>query len=133
MFHSEWRTGVTGINEQLFEIVAAFTNVLSTLIQSIPIGVDKEQDKLYGQERREDLLDCTLLVFHKVNEILHCSHLSPAHEESKDWDIMRVPSNEVLESLFKATHSDKGYQIFTPEVYEKIKTEVRFQILVRQV
>ena len=48
MFHSEWRTGVTGINEQLFEIVSAFTNVLSTLIQSIPIGVDKEQDKLYG-------------------------------------------------------------------------------------
>lgn len=44
---------------------------------------------------------------------------------------MRIPTNESLESLFKATHSDKAYQIFTPEVYEKIKTESKFDIFVR--
>ena len=32
VFHSEWRTGVTGINEQLFEIVTSFTHVLNTLV-----------------------------------------------------------------------------------------------------
>ena len=44
---------------------------------------------------------------------------------------MRIPTNQSLESLFKATHSDKAYQIFTPEVYEKIKTERKFNIFVR--
>ena len=115
----------------MFEIVAAFTNVINTLILAIPIGINKDEDKIYGQERREDLLDCTLMLFHKVNEKLNCSHLSPAQEESKDWDIMRIPTNEVLESFFKLTHSDKGYQIFTPEVYEKVKTEHKFAVFVR--
>ena len=44
---------------------------------------------------------------------------------------MRIPTNSVLESLFKATHSDKAYQIFTPEVYEKVKTERKYTIFVK--
>ena len=115
----------------MFEIVTAFTNVVNTLIKAIPIGINKEEDRIYGQERREDLLDCTLMLFHKVNEVLHCSNFSPAQEESKEWDILRIPTNEVLENLFKATHSDKGYQIFTPEVYEKVKTEYKVAVFVR--
>ena len=87
---------------------------------------------MYDQEKREDLLECTTIVFHKVNELLNCSHFSPAtEEESKEWDVMRIPTNAALESLFKATHSDKAYQIFTPEVYEKIKTERKFAMFVR--
>ena len=94
-------------------------------MQAIPIGLKAEEDKIYGQERREDLLDCTLSVFHKVNEHLCCSDVSP-DEERKDWEHIRTPSNRVLEDLFKSTHSDKGYQIFTPEVYERVKSESKF-------
>lgn len=89
---------------------------------------------MYSQERREDLLESTLVVFHRANELLNCSHITPGmEEESKDWDVMRKPSNDVLESLFKQTHSDKAYQIFTPEVYELVKTEKKFSIFVGRV
>ena len=79
------------------------------------------------------MLESMLIVFHRVNEILHCSHLTPdMEEESKEWDVMRKPTNDVLESLFKQTHSDKGYQIFTPEVYTRVKTEKKFGALVKR-
>ena len=83
-------------------------------------------------ERREDLLEATLSLFYKVNEILDCSHYSPAaEEESKEFLVMRAPTNEVLETLFKLTHSDKSFQIFTADVYEQIKKEDKFSILVK--
>ena len=123
IFQSDWKVGVVSINEELFDIVTAFTSVLETLVGAIPVGLSSESDHDYGQERREDLLDSTLLLFYKVNELLNCSHVSPAEEESKEFMIMRAPTNEVLETLFRLTHSDKSYLIFTPEVYERIKKE----------
>ena len=99
---SEWKQGVYAIDEHLFNVVGAFTKVMSVLIKAIPIGLNKEEDKMYSQERREDLLESTLVVFHRANELLNCSHITPGmEEESKDWDVMRKPSNDVLESLFK--------------------------------
>ena len=109
----------------------AFTNVVDTLVKAIPIGLNAETDRDYGQERREDLLDSTLLLFYKTNELLNCSNFSPADEESKDFLVIHTPTNEVLATLFKLTHSDKDYMIFTPEVYERIKKEEKFSAFVR--
>ena len=56
--------------------------MLSTLVKAIPLGLDREQDQMYDQEKREDLLESAILVFHKVNEKLHCTNFSPSvHEE----------------------------------------------------
>ena len=44
VLQTEWKSGVYGINEQLFEIVQSFTNVLNVLVQSIPIGLNSEED-----------------------------------------------------------------------------------------
>ena len=131
VFQSDWKKGVVGINEELFDVVAAFTQVMSTLVNAIPVGLNKEEDKIYGENRREDLLECTLLLFHKVNELLQISHISPSsEEETKDWEVIHIPTNHVLESLFRDTHSQKEFQIFSPEVYEKIKTERKFAVFV---
>lgn len=64
--------------------------------------------------------------------MLNCSHYSPAEEESKEFLVMRTPTNELLETLFKLTHSDKSYQIFTPETYERIKQEEKFAVFVKK-
>ena len=56
----------------MFDVVAAFTQVLSTLVTVIPVGLNREEDKIYGENRREDLFECTLVLFHKINELLDC-------------------------------------------------------------
>ena len=74
-----------------------------------------------------DLMECTLLLFHKINELLDCFSVSDSsNEEAKEWEVIKTPVNRVLENLFKDTHSQKDYLIFTPEVYKKIKTELKF-------
>ena len=39
----------------------------------------------------------------------------------------------MLETLYRMTHSDKSYQIFTPKVYERIKKEEKFAVFVKGV
>ena len=63
---------MVAINEEMFDVVAAFTQVLSTLVTVIPVGLNREEDKIYGENRREDLFECTLVLFHKINELLDC-------------------------------------------------------------
>lgn len=131
VFQSDWKYGVVAINEEMFDVVAAFTQVLSTLVTVIPVGLNREEDKIYGENRREDLFECTLVLFHKINELLDCYNVSAtSEEETKEWDVIKTPVNRVLESLFRDTHSQKDYQIFTPEVYKKIKSERKFSVFV---
>jgi hypothetical protein len=110
VFQSDWKYGVVAINEEIFDVVAAFTQVLSTLVAVIPVGLNKEEDRIYGENRRMDLLECTLLLFHKINELLDCFSVSDSsNEEAKEWEVIKTPVNRVLENLFKDTHSQKDY------------------------
>ena len=55
------------IQEDLFEGVASYTQVLKLLIESIPLGIGHMQDEIYLIECREDLFDCTLDLLRTVN------------------------------------------------------------------
>ena len=126
LFDSDWKYGVVGLREELFDVVAAFTDVMQMLEKAIPGGLNAEEDKTYQENRRDDLLECTLLIFHRVNELLQVATISPSEEETKEWEIIHKPQNKILESLFKFTHSQRDFQIFTPEVYEAVKSEKKF-------
>ena len=72
-------------------------------------------------------------MFYKVNQIFRCSQLSPLTDLNNEWDEMHKADpryNEVLEQVFKATHSDKDYKIFIPEMYELVKLEKCYQVFV---
>jgi len=132
LFQTDLKVGVVALNEHLFEIVSAFTQVVGALTRAIPTGMRAESDRSYGLERREDLLESTLLLFYKVNELLDCLH-APPDEESKEREKMAKPAtNSIMETLFERTHSDKRFSICTPEVHDAIKTERKFAVLVNR-
>ena len=79
------KSEVESIKEDVFEIVTAYTPVLKVLVKTIPLGVNKEEDEISDKQCREDLFDCTLLLFRHVNQHLQLT------STDKDWDVMHAP------------------------------------------
>lgn len=76
--------GVVEISDHIFEVVMAYTPILKLLVKSIPLGLNKADDKIFVKDIREDLLECTLILFRKVNEHLNFSYTST----DSDWEVM---------------------------------------------
>ena len=61
------KSEVDSIRDDVFEVVTAFTPVLKLLTKAIPLGLKNEEDQKYAKQCREDLFDCTLMLFRNVN------------------------------------------------------------------
>jgi hypothetical protein len=57
------------IKTELFTFVLRFSQMLQVIVFNIPLGFVNE-DKIYQQERHEDLYDCTLKILKKVIQTL---------------------------------------------------------------
>ena len=114
------------IQEDVFEVVAAYTQVQKLLVDSVPLGISRQLDEMFLRECREDLLDCTIYLFKMVNQKLRCNLTISENE----WELMQNPQNQVLVKLFEKTHSDNAYNIFKSADYEMIKQERSFRDLV---
>lgn len=62
---------------------------------------------------RDNLLDCTLVLFRKCSEYFGCGE--------------GLQKNAVIDMILKGTHSDEAYKVFTKEAYAKIKKERTFK------
>lgn len=59
---------VKDINQTVFDLVTAFADVIELITRNIPLGLNFENDKSNNRDRRDELLDSTLIMFRKVTE-----------------------------------------------------------------
>lgn len=110
----------------MFDLSTAFADVLGIIVRNIPLGMDLEQDKSFNLLQRDELFECTLILFQKVTEYFNCTTYLGG-----EWEVI-TGTNKRISILLKDTHSDESLQtkIFTPEVYERIKHEKSFETFI---
>jgi hypothetical protein len=109
----------------VFDFVTAYSEVLSLVVKNIPLGLSLEEDPSYNLEIRDGLFECTLLLFKKVTDYFGCT----LPQQESGWEVIK-DTNTQIEMLLAETHSDKDQKIFTPDVYNKIKSEKTFKAFI---
>lgn len=102
------------IKTDLFLFVLRFSEMLKVIVFNIPLGFVNE-DKIYKQERHDDLYDCTIKILKKVIQTL-------------TYQIYKGSLTSTQQLIFNQTHSGEGY-MFSNNVYALIKGERHYPIL----